>query len=50
MTLDPESYNPGPGNYNSVEESRATKFSKITYGTSKSRRFDSAGMNYFNGR
>ena len=43
MTLDPETLNPGPGNYERIESSRASKFSNIQYGTNKSKRFDSAG-------
>ena len=43
MTLDPEKENPGPGTYNNPEVPRTSKFSHITYGTSRDKRFDNYG-------
>ena len=44
MTLDAEKENPGPGSYNNPEASRVSKFTHLTYGTSKNKRFDSHGI------
>jgi hypothetical protein len=46
MTLDPEILNPGPGAYHEPTSNKISKFANITYGTSKSNRFVSAGIFY----
>lgn len=47
MTLDPETNNPGPGTYKGADAPKVSKFNKISYSTSRSKRFSSDGTNNF---
>ena len=50
LTLEPQNSNPGPGDYNNPElnyASRSSKFSHISYGTSKSQRFITESTLFF---
>ena len=51
MTIENQNNNPGPGNYDNPElhlGSTASRYAKISYGTSRSKRFDSSGSYNFN--
>lgn len=44
MTIDPEVKNPGPGAYYEPKSTKVSKFAQLSYGTSRSDRFLSAGI------
>lgn len=43
MTIDPEVKNPGPGSYHEPQSTKVSRFAQLSYGTSRSDRFLSAG-------